>query len=123
MRKPRIVGDRLLVKVKKDDIDNKYQYNKDSRMYEEIGKAGFVVARFTEKEVENMRLGTQEAHVTQIGPCAFLGLGDGNPRAALGDLVTIVRWSGEVLPDLGDGEIYKIISDEDVLLVWEGEGL
>lgn len=123
IRKPRIVGDRVLVRIKKDTVDRNYRLNSNTGKYEEVSESGFVISTLSKDDVENLRLGTQEAHVVQIGEDAFIGLGSGHNRANLGDLVSVVRWSGEILPDIGDGEIYRIISDEDILVVWEGENI
>ncbi len=123
MRKPHIVGDRILVRIKKSDIDDRYIFNGRTGKYEEVTSSGFIAKTLDKAEVENLRLGTQEAYVSQIGTDAFIGLGSGYRRAEVGDLVSIVRWSGEILPDIGDDHIYRIISDEDILVVWEGEEL
>lgn len=123
MRKPRIVGDRVLVRIKTDVVDKKIRFNEAVGKFEEISDAGFVIKQYSKQEAENLQLSTQEAYVVQVGDDAFIGLGRGKDRAKVGDLVSMVRWSGEVLPDIGDNHTYRIISDEDILVVWEGEEL
>lgn len=123
MRRPHIVGDRVLIRIEKSLVDDKYVLNTNTGKYEEVTASGFIARTLDKSEIENLRLGTQEGYVIQVGPDAFLGLGSGHMRAKVNDLVSVVRWSGEVLPDIGDGHIYRIISDEDILVVWEGEEL
>lgn len=121
LRKPRILGDRILVKVKKDLIDKDYQFNSKTGKYDEVSETGFVIQSLTKDQIENLKLGTQEARVVQIGKDAYKSLGSGDNWVEIGDLVTICRWSGEALPDIGDGEIYRVISDHDVYVHWEDE--
>lgn len=123
MRKPRILGDRILVRIKKDDIDNKYRFNSKTGKYEELSESGFVIASHTKEHIENLRLGTQEAYVVQVGRNAYKCIGDGHDWVKPGELITMNRWSGEALPDIGDGEIYRIVQDSDLFVAWEGEEL
>jgi len=123
MRKPRILGDRILVKVKKDIVDEKFAFNPLTRTYDEKSDSGVVIKCYNRQEIDNLRLGTQEAYVMQVGRNAYKSIGDGHAWVKVGDLVTMNRWSGEVLPDIGDGEIYRIVQDEDLFVAWEGEEL
>ncbi len=121
MRKPKIVGDRILVRVHKTAASKKYV--KKDGMYYETTESGLIKRVLSNDEVAREEKSSEEAHVIQVGEDAFIGLGSGGARAKVGDLVSIIRYSGELLPDIGDGELYRVISDSDILVVWEGEEL
>lgn len=121
MRKPKIVGDRVLVRVKREAASSKY-IKKDG-VYYETTDSGLIKRVLSNDEVAREERASEEAYVIQVGVDAFVGLGSGEPRAKAGDLVSIVRYSGEFLPDIGDNELYRVISDSDILVVWEGEEL
>ena len=69
------------------------------------------------------QLAMQEAYIVSLGYDAFKGLGSGLPWCEVGDLVLISKYSGEDRRDLDDGEIYRVISDEDIFGVFVGESL
>lgn len=121
IRKPRTLGDRILVRVKKDIIDEKYKFNEKTGTYDELSESGLVLSRLTQAEIENLQLGTQEAYVVQIGPNAYKNIGDGHKWVEEGQLIMINRWSGVPLPNIGDGEIYRLINDEDAMVEYVGE--
>lgn len=121
MRKPRTLGDRVLVRVKKDIIDEKYKYNSLSGYYEEVSESGLVIDKLSQDQLENLRLATVEAYVVQLGPDAYKMLGSGEKWIEVGQLITINRWSGVALPDIGDEEIYRLINGEDAMVEWVDE--
>lgn len=123
LRKPRILGDRILLRIKKDAVDQNYKFNPRTGKYEELSAGGFVIKTLSKDEMENLHSGTQEAYVIQVGRNAYKAVGDGHAWVKEGDLVTICRWSGELLPDIGDGELYRIVQDSDLYVAWEGEEL
>lgn len=121
MRKPRTLGDRVLVRVKKEIVDNQYRFNRG--FWEKVSDSGILLERLTQEQYENLQLGTCEAYVVQLGPQAYKGIGDGEPWVKVGQLITINKWSGVAIGETGDGEIYRLINDEDAMVEWEGEGL
>lgn len=86
---------------------------------EEITQGGIIIPNEI-KEAE--RYATQEAWIVDIGPTAWKMLGDGEPWAKIGDRVLVVKYSGQNREDLEDGKVHRIISDEDILAVFENEG-
>ncbi len=98
-------GDRVLVRLKP---------------FNDVSEGGIILAVQT-KDAE--RYAMQEAYVVELGYDAFKGLGSGEPWCKVGDLVLIAKYSGEDRGDIEDGEIYRLISDENVYGVFTGEGL
>ena len=101
----RPTGDRVLVKLKEAEKKS----------------AGGII--LTNDTVTRQQYATQEAYVVDIGPSAFIGLGNGEPWCKIGDLVKILKYSGEDDETLEEGFVYKVISDENIIGVFEGEGL
>ncbi len=66
---------------------------------------------------------TQDAYIVAMGDSACVGAGTGKLQYKVGDCVKINKYSGEDDRTIEDGELYRIINDDDVLNVWEGEGL
>lgn len=118
IRKPRTLGDRVLVRIKKDLVDSQYKFR--DGMWEKYTPSGFVEERITEDQYESLKMGTCEGHVVQIGPDAYKGLGSGNPWVKLGQLITINKWSGRDVV-VNDGETYRLISDQDAMVEWRDE--
>jgi co-chaperonin GroES (HSP10) len=104
-RKIKVCGDRVLVKLKP---------------VEQMSSGGIIM---TNDYVERSQYATQEAYVVGIGESAWLGLGTGNAWCKVGDLVKILKYSGEDDTTIEDNAVYKVISDENILCVFEGEGL
>lgn len=119
-RRPRTLGDRVLVRIKDDIVDNQYQFNDGA--WEKRTASGLVAERITQEQYDNLKMGTCEGYVVQIGPDAYKGLGSGNPWVTLGQLVTINKWSGRDIV-VGDGATYRLISDQDAMVEWQGESL
>lgn len=64
---------------------------------------------------------TQEATVVAMGMNAFKAFDNGAPWCKVGDKVLICKYSGENREDLEDGELYRLINDEDIHGIFEGE--
>lgn len=64
---------------------------------------------------------TQVAKVIKIGRGAFRDYGDGHSWCEVGDLVRIVKYSGDDLKDEKTGVIYRIINDIDIMGRFQGE--
>lgn len=105
-RNLRPCGDRVLVKLKNP---------------EEKSTGGIVLVTAINKDME--RHASCEAYILRLGHDSFKMLGSGEPWCKVGDLVLIRKYSGENREDLIDGELCRLISDEDILGVFEGEGL
>lgn len=104
-RKLKPCGDRVLVKLKPT---------------EKVTGGGIVLL---EESTKRDQYATQEAYVVDLGPDAFRGLGSGQPWCKVGDLVKISKYSGDDDTTIEDDVIYRIISDENIFGVYEGEGL
>lgn len=100
-RKLRPCGDRVLVKLKPPE------------------QKGLIIQ--TRTTVEQEKYATQEATIVWIGKGAWKQCGDGSPWAEVGDKVLICKYSGEDREDIEPGEVYRMISDENVYGVFEGE--
>lgn len=104
-------GHRVLVKLK--------QIEKEKEV---VNDWGFVTEIKDERALEREQYATQEAYVMDLGITAFRGFDSGEPWCKKGDLVLICKYSGEDRKDLEEGEIYRIINDEDVIGVFrEGQ--
>lgn len=54
----------------------------------------------------------QRAVVVEVGPLAWAD--ETPPRAAVGDRVLIAKFAGYALKGPADGEMYRIINDQDI---------
>jgi co-chaperonin GroES (HSP10) len=102
-RKGKVPGDRVLVKLKPT---------------EKVSAGGIV---FIDNTVEKNQYATQEAYVMQIGSTAWKDYGDGQPWAKIGQLVKVLRYSGEDDTTIEEGSVYRVINDVDIVYVWENE--
>lgn len=99
-RIPKACGYRLVVKLKK---------------VEERTASGIIIASArVEREQEAM----QEATVVDVGPEAFKQFGD-TQWCKKGDLVLIQKYSGAIIPDIEEDEVYRVINDQDVWIRFE----
>ncbi len=104
-RHPEPLWNRVLVKLK--------QTEKKS--------AGGIIIE-TDVQASKSRYATQEAYIVELGAQAFKETGT-HPPVEPGDLVKIVKYSGENDTTVEDGEIYQIVNDVDVISKLRGEGL
>lgn len=104
-------GHRVLVKLKKVSEIKEVTY----------GDSKIVVELKNNKKINAEKLATQEARVMALGPTAFKAFDDGDPWCKVGDLVMICRYSGDDRHDIEEGEVYRIINDEDVQAIFIGE--
>lgn len=103
-------GHRLLVKLK--PIDQVTEVKTDW---------GFVTEFKDQKILEREQYATQEAYVVKLGINAFKAFDSGDSWCKEGDLVLIAKYSGEDRKDIEEGEIYRIINDEDVIDIFKEE--
>lgn len=120
--------ERILVKIKKDSkrpLTDKYTFNKEKNVYEELSTFGMVLDVKDVSAYDDMRkresVATQEAYIVSMGRSAYAD--KGGPECKVGDLVLICKYSGEDMHDIEDGVIYRAITDQDVIVVYDGEGL
>lgn len=107
------VGHRVLVKLKKNsDSDETY-----------VMKNGIITEIRTERKKTAEKMSTQEAWIMALGQNAFKAFDDGSPWCKVGDLALICKYSGEDRSDIEEGEIYRIINDEDIEAIFKGEEL
>lgn len=119
LRKLSPAGHTLLVKLKPDFVDNKYE--KTAAGYEEKTSSGLILSIKKDNDVARERFSTQEAYVLAIGPTSYKGVDDSTPWVKVGDCVLIKKYSGEDREDIIDGEICRLINDIDVTGIFEGE--
>lgn len=112
LRELRPCGHRVLVKLVKTE-DEKIKYS----------EGGLIIEIKNNKTLEAEKYATQEAYVVDIGHSAFKIFGDGTPWCKKGDLVLIAKYSGEDRADIEEDEIYRIINDENIFAVFEGESV
>lgn len=103
-------GHRVLVKLKKIDEQKEVK-----------SEGGLILEIKENKKIKAEKRATQEARIISLGPNAFKAFDDGQPWCKEGDLAMICRYSGDDLEDIEDGEIYRIINDEDVQAIFVGE--
>ncbi len=112
-RKIRPCGHRLLVKLRELDEEQKATEKKTS---------SGIIYEFKEKETINReQLAVMEARVVELGFSAYKDMHEGKAWCKEGDLVIINRYSGINRDDIEEGEVYRIINDEDVIAVIDGE--
>ena len=104
-RQPKPCFDRVLVRIKPS---------------EKVTTGGIVIP---DRVAENNQYATQDAYIVAMGKDACIGIGTGEREYKVGDCVKILKYSGEDDTTIEDGALYRIIKDDDVLNVWEGEGL
>ena len=95
------VGHRVVVKLKKI-------------AEEEVSDGGIIIAH--QAGHMSRQRAMQEAYVEAIGQTAFKDFG-GDPWCKEGDLVLIVRHSGEDRIDEESGDVYRVINDEDICAI------
>lgn len=83
---------------------------------EDKSKGGIILAS-NEKELNRERFAVEEAEIVQLGQSAYKAFDDGEPWCAVGDIVSIRKYSGQDYRY--EGDIYRIILDDDVLAVLE----
>ncbi len=111
-RKIKPCGYRVLVKLKKIDEA------------EEVKSAGGIITEVRSKsKIDLEQQATQEAYVIGLGPTAFKAYDDGEPWVKEGDCVVICKYSGDDRKDIEEGEVYRIINDNDIQAVFPEEGL
>jgi co-chaperonin GroES (HSP10) len=109
-RNPRAVGYKVLLKLKKLELEAEVKTD-----------WGFQLEVKNKDRLENEKRGSQEAYVVQIAPNAFKAYDDGTPWCKVGDLVLTPKYSGHDMHDIEEGEIYRLVNDDDILLVFDGE--
>lgn len=101
------MGCKIIVKLKKTE------------KVKEVKSEGGILLEFkTERQVTQEAYATQEARVVAIGPAVCE---DYTKGLKVGDLVMICKYSGEDKSDIEDDEIYRVINDNDIHAVFEGE--
>jgi co-chaperonin GroES (HSP10) len=89
---------------------------------EKIEKVGSIIVKINDnKTLEAEKHAMQEAYVVAMGHNAFKIFGDGEPWCKVGDLVLIAKYSGEDRVDEEEQTVYRIINDEDIFVVFEGD--
>jgi len=83
--------------------------------------SGIILEIKKESKLNAEKYATQEAEVMALGHTAFKAFDDGEPWCKVGDKVMICKYSGDDRTDIEDGEIYRIINDEDIQAIFEGE--
>lgn len=107
-RKVKPAGYRVLVKLKKYE--------------EKAPKGAILLLKEEEARMKREQRGTQEAYVIEIGPTAFKRLDGGEKDwCQVGDCVLITKYSGDDLDDIEEGEIYRVINDQDIEAIFPEE--
>ena len=109
-RKIKPVGHRLLVRCEAIEKEK-----------EKKTEGGVIFEFKTDDQLAREALSVMEARVMDVGEGAFKGLGSGTPWCKVGDLVLINRYSGINRDDIEEDVVYRIINDEDVIALFEGE--
>lgn len=99
----KILGHRVLLKMK--EVQNK----------EKVSAGGIILATENKIQQEDSEIGI----IVDIGSTAWKNVGDGEPWAKIGDVVTIQRYSGKQLTRGQD--IYRVVNDEDIITLEDGE--
>lgn len=83
---------------------------------EKISAGGIVIP---DSNHEKNQRDQQKGYVIQIGPNAWKAFDDGQPWAAVGDLVLFSRYGGKIVRDRD--EEFRILEDEDIVAIIDGE--
>lgn len=112
MRNLQPAGHRVLVKLitPKDEV-------------EEVSESGIVLAIKDKRTRNAEKYATQEAYVVSLGINAFKAFDNGDPWCKVGDKVLICKYSGENRDDIEDGQVYRLINDDDIHGIFVGEEL
>ncbi len=108
LRCPKPVGYRILIKLKNPSK-------------EEMSKGGVIISAKYGDEYARNKYASEEAYVIDVSELAFYGKGDGRPWCKVGDLIRFSRYAGQDMLDIEEGQIYRIINDDDVHCVMTGE--
>lgn len=102
-------GHRVLVKLKKTESETV-----------EKTKSGIITAIKSVNEIEREQYATTDATVVELGHTAFKAFDDGKAWCKVGDTVIIAKYSG-IDRKLDNGDILRIVVDEDIIGVVEHE--
>lgn len=84
---------------------------------EEMRGSLYVPQSVRDKEQYEQIFGT----VVRIGRNAWKGFDDGHPWAEVGDRVMIAKYGGFIVQNPKTGECLRLLNDEDICIVDEGE--
>lgn len=110
MRKVTAPGYRVLVKLKQLE-----------KQPEERSNGGIIIEVKTDAKLKREQEAMTEAYVIDIGPSAFKAFDDGKPWCKVGDCVLISRYSGALVDNVEEGQVYRIINDQDIQAVFSKE--
>lgn len=125
MRKVRAPGYKIIVRCKPQkevEQDNTETIRENGMVH--VLQNGLVVESYTEQQYEDKTNreteASVEAYVVDIGESAFKleSTGDKTPWCEIGDCVVIHKYSGTVLPNMGDSNVYRSIADLDIQAIF-----
>lgn len=92
---------------------------KVEQVKEVVSEGGVILEIRKKKEMQTEQEATVDAYIVAIGKTANMYLdsheGTGKPEYKVGDLVTIGKYAGRLMPDVfDDDEIYRLIKDIDI---------
>lgn len=106
-RIPKPIGPRVLIRLKPTEVV--------------VSQGGIIIQ--TESQTTRAKFATVEAYVVDISETAWAEYGDKKPDVKVGDLVKVVKYSGDDDLTIEDDQIYRIINEVDIVCNMQGEGL
>jgi len=86
---------------------------------EKISEGGIVMpTEFDPNKLVRETVGTTKGTVIDVGANAWIGHGDGQPWAKIGDKVSFIRHASKIIED-DDGKEVFIMVDENIIYVYE----
>jgi co-chaperonin GroES (HSP10) len=105
-------GYRVFVKLKKLET------------VKEVTSAGGIITEIkTDSQLEREQEAMSRAYVLSIGPAAWKDIDDGTPWCKPGDCVLINKYSGTLMKIGENNEIYRVLNDKDIQLVFPDDRL
>lgn len=87
---------------------------------EKVTSGGIVIP---DKIAEQRQYDTADAYIVAMGDAACIGMGTGKMQYKVGDCVKVLKYSGVDDASIEEGSLHRVIKDDDVIGVYEGEGL
>lgn len=110
MRQVKAPGNRIFIKLKPIE-----------KVHDKLSEGGIVLEVRTDKKLKLEQESIYIGHVIALGPEAYAEYKE--PWCKVGDCVQISKYSGTLVDDVEEGEVYRMVNDIDVQAVFPSEGV
>lgn len=111
MRQVKAPGYRVLVRLKPIE-----------KIKEAKSAGGLILEYKSNQQLDREQEAMTEAYIVDIGPSAFKAFDDGRPWCKVGDCVLISKYSGTLVDAVEEGQIYRMINDQDIQAIFPEDG-